>query len=59
MYIFVFWNSDQWIKFSTTENGETTYQAINMTDEEIDKMIELKAQEGVMIEGWQSDWLDE
>lgn len=60
MFIFVFWNADQWIKFSTTEDGETTtVQAVNMTDEEIDAMVALKAHEGAMIEGWESEWLDE
>ena len=60
MFIFVFWNATQWIKFSTSEDGEaTSYQAVNMTDEEIDALVELKAHEGAQIKGWESEWLDE
>lgn len=58
MYIFKFWNETQMITFTTDENYKTTYYAIEMTDEEIQTLIDQKAHEGALIDGWYSEWLD-
>ena len=59
MFIFKFWNETQYVVFTTSEAGETTFAAIGMSDEEVQTLIDQKAHEGAMIDGWQSEWVDD
>ena len=57
MFIFKFWNNTQMITFTTDEEGNTSYVAVEMSDEEIDAMIAVKAHEGAHVAGWNSEWI--
>jgi len=45
------------ITFTTDEEGNTSYVAVEMSDEEIDAMIAVKAHEGAHVAGWNSEWI--
>ena len=58
MFVFKYWNDTQLVTFRIDEDFNTTYVAINMTDEEVQALVDQKANEGALVSGWESEWVE-
>ena len=58
MFVFKYWNDTQLVTFRIDEDFNTTYVAINMTDEEVQTLVDQKANEGAIVSGWESEWVE-